>query len=163
MLALMRKQTMKTRILLLFSILLFFSSCSTNYYICITGNETPLYYNKSVSGEKMTYIPKGRKVIVKGKKTFQKIKYKDFIGWAYTPYLLNKKKKTYFGLFRTSKKTTDYSTYSAGRVYVKGYYRKDGTYVRSHTRSRPKSKTYKRKKYKRKSYKRKSYKRKRRY
>jgi hypothetical protein len=24
-----------------------------------------------------------------------------------------------------------------GRVYVKGYYRKDGTYVRSHTRSRP--------------------------
>ena len=28
------------------------------------------------------------------------------------------------------------SSYSSGRVYVKGYYRKDGTYVRPHTRRR---------------------------
>lgn len=30
------------------------------------------------------------------------------------------------------------TTSSGGRVYVRGYYRKDGTYVQAHTRSRPK-------------------------
>lgn len=32
------------------------------------------------------------------------------------------------------------STHSGGKVHVKGYYRKDGTYVRPHTRSAPKRK-----------------------
>jgi hypothetical protein len=32
------------------------------------------------------------------------------------------------------------STYSGGPVQVKGYYRKDGTYVKPHTRSAPKRK-----------------------
>ena len=31
---------------------------------------------------------------------------------------------------------TSESSYSSGRVFVRGYYRKDGTYVRPHTRSR---------------------------
>ena len=37
-----------------------------------------------------------------------------------------------------------------GDVYVKGYYRKDGTYVKSHTRTRPDSIRSNNKSYKRK-------------
>ena len=35
------------------------------------------------------------------------------------------------------------SSYSGGTVHVKGYYRKDGTYVKSHTRSAPSRSSYK--------------------
>jgi len=40
----------------------------------------------------------------------------------------------------SSSKDTTYNYSSGGTVQVKGYYRKDGTYVRPHTRSAPKRK-----------------------
>ncbi|MNY49791.1 hypothetical protein D3C86_1852470 [compost metagenome] len=50
----------------------------------------------------------------------------------------------YSGSYATPNASSSYSvpgalsTYSApGPVHVKGYYRKDGTYVRPHTRTRP--------------------------
>ena len=39
--------------------------------------------------------------------------------------------------YTPSSYTPSYPSYSSDRVYVRGYYRKDGTYVRPHTRRRP--------------------------
>lgn len=134
---------------------LIFSSCSS-VYICVTGSEIPIYYNPKVkNSEIMTKVPKGEIVIVKGKRKYRKIKYKKYIGWSYLPLFTDEKKYLKRDPFKEYiKKRNKYNSHS-GKVYVKGYYRKDGTYVRPHTRSKPKS--YKRKSYKRKSYKRKKY------
>jgi len=45
---------------------------------------------------------------------------------------------TYYQPKQTYRPPSTYThSYSSDRVHVKGYYRKDGTYVRPHTRSKP--------------------------
>jgi hypothetical protein len=50
---------------------------------------------------------------------------------------LNFLKSSY--LRKSAKRDSNYSTGTGGSVNVKGYYRKDGSYVKPHTRSAPKS------------------------
>ncbi|WP_188620300.1 SH3 domain-containing protein [Flavobacterium suaedae] len=134
---------MKTKLLFLLLLPLVLSSCYTNYYMCETDAPTPIYFNKSNGGEQITVIPKGKQVIIKEKPKamYYKIQYNDTIGWAYIPRLKNKKKYEYKGTFKVLKKKKNKSSSyhsSGGTVHVKGYYRKDGTYVRPHTRRKPK-------------------------
>ena len=133
------------------------SSCTTNYYLVSSGEETPVYSQPDVNNS-TAIIPANRTFIYWGKGKRAKTKYGRIYG--YSSYLtswrklakLNKKQltaltfkddagysynqvsnSTYGG--RTSSKTSSNS--SGGTVQVKGYTRKDGTYVRPHTRSAP--------------------------
>ncbi len=122
-------------------------SCSTNYYFCTTSSETSLYSKNKEKGNILTYIPAATEIRIKGHYKYQKIKYKDYVGWINTSNLIYPNTKQYISKEPKSKTTTSTrNTNSSGTVQVKGYYRKDGTYVRPHTRSKPKS-SYKRKKY----------------
>ena len=128
---------MKLKLIIFLFCTFFLSSCSSNYYLCQTSEETITYYRKTLYGEKVITIPKGEYVIVKGKSNFRRVKYNDSIGWAYKPLFKLEKKYDYEGSFRISKrknKRQKYSAYSGGTVHVRGYYRKDGTYVKPHTR-----------------------------
>ena len=133
---------MKAEKILLVLLLFALGSCKPNYYICETDAATPIYFKKSIDTKRITIIPKNKKVIVKGNTIakYQKIKYNDTIGWAYIPLLKNKKRYNYKGTFKVLKEKKKSSRYrsSGGTVHVKGYYRKDGTYVRPHTRRKPK-------------------------
>jgi len=128
---------MKIRLLHLLVILFFLSSCSSSYYFREVSLDTPIYHKKSKSGRFLFVIPKGEKVFVRGKSKYKKIKYKNHTGWAYLPLLVKIKdnKRSFRKVTIKSKKIKNYS---CGPVYVRGYYRKDGTYVRPHTRRRRK-------------------------
>ena len=126
---------MKARLLLFVIILSCLFSCSSNFYLCETDSEVVVFYNKSKFGRKAMTIPKGKSVIVKGKSKFRKVKFNDTIGWAYNPSFKSERKYEYKGTFSITKKNRyKQKSYSGGTIYVKGYYRKDGTYVRPHTR-----------------------------
>jgi len=136
-----KKQIMKFKLLAFSVFSVFLSSCSVNYYLCETGEEISTFYVKTSNGEKVITIPKGEKVVVKGRSSYRQVKYNDRVGWAYKPFFRSEENYKYRGSFRTAKrkkKTRTYSNYSSGTVRVKGYYRKDGTYVRPHTRKRRK-------------------------
>ncbi len=135
------------KILQIFIIIFICHSCSTNYYFCTTSSEISVYSKNKEKGSIITYIPVGTEIKVKGHYKYQKVKYKDFVGWINTSNLIYPKTKLYLSKETKSKTTTSTrNTNSSGRVQVKGYYRKDGTYVRPHSRSRSKT-SYKRKKY----------------
>ncbi|WP_028890435.1 SH3 domain-containing protein [Tenacibaculum ovolyticum] len=133
-------------IIRLICLLFICSSCSITSNLYEAQEEFVLYSQKSKDSDKIIIVPKGESVRVIRGKGYRRIKYKNMYGWSYNPYI--KKKYTYH----------DFSNYS-GSVSVKGYYRKDGTYVRPHSRSYPKAKKYKY----RKSYKRRKRYRKKRY
>jgi len=144
-----------TLVTLIFTIIL--SSCTTNYYLVSSGEETTVYSQPGVNNS-TAIIPANRPFIYWGKGKRAKTKYGQING--YSAYLtswrnlatLNKKQltaltfkddlgysynqvsnSTYGGGTRSKK----YSTSSGGTVQVKGYTRKNGTYVRPHTRSAP--------------------------
>lgn len=132
---------MKNIYLLLICIV--FHSCSSSY-TCESNYETPIYSEKSEKSSIVFMIPKNTKVIVIGKsRKFKKIKIDQYEGWTNSTNLnfISKSNKA------QKNSTTSYNKYcsssSGGTVNVKGYYRKNGTYVSPHTRSSPKS--YKRK------------------
>lgn len=127
--------------LLLVLIYFLFTSCVTNYYI-VVEEDTPIYNNADGIGESITVIPKGYRVnVTAGKKKYRKIKWEKYKGWAVNPvYNIssgNSSTKSYNSP-KSNHRSSSTSTPSGGTVYVKGYTRKDGTYVRPHTRSAPK-------------------------
>lgn len=128
---------MKFLNLLLFGILML-SSCLPRYYLCETTSDIPLYDIASRFGDTLVTIPKGTKVMVQGKSSslHRKVKYEDIVGWGYKLSFKSEEPYKYKG-FLTITKKTNYSS-GGGNVNVKGYYRKDGTYVKPHTRSSPK-------------------------
>lgn len=122
---------MKNIYLLLLYILL--CSCSTSY-LCESNYETPIYLEKSEKSNVVFIIPKHTKAIVFGKsKKFKKIKIDKYEGWT------NSTDLNFISKNKTSHRKQYNSTSSGGTVNVKGYYRKNGTYVRPHTRRSPKS------------------------
>ncbi len=140
-------------VIILIILSLLCSSCSITSKLYTTKEDITLYSSRSTDSKKITIIPKGEIVIANSGVKYKKVYYKSYIGWSYNPSL-------------ERKYDNSYSSNNYGKVNVRGYYRKDGTYVRGHSRSRSKSKSYKSKKrYKRKKTyrrKRKSY-RKRKY
>ncbi|WP_431165183.1 hypothetical protein [Tenacibaculum halocynthiae] len=119
-------------------ILILISSCSSVYNTYDVNEDLILYKSKSLGSKKIIVIPKGEVVKVKGTKEYKKIKYKNYLGWGYKP----KVSRIAFKI-RKNKSSFHSTNSSFGTVTVKGYYRKDGTYVRSHTRGKPKAKKYK--------------------
>ncbi|WP_426278598.1 hypothetical protein ACN9MN_04640 [Chryseobacterium sp. S-02] len=128
---------------LLYLVLLLSVISCTNYYTVLLQEDTPLY-SSSNSETSTTVIPKGTEVYLSSKpnrNNYRKIKWGNYYGWANNP-----QHSTYSNYSRTSSYTSPTvssgSSYhsgssSGGSVSVKGYTRKDGTYVRPHTRSAP--------------------------
>ncbi|AZB08464.1 hypothetical protein EG344_06195 [Chryseobacterium sp. G0162] len=117
-------------------------SCSTNYYTVLLSEDATIY-RSSDSTNILTIVPKNTEVFLStqlNKKNYKKIKWNNYSGWAYNPVY------TSYSSYTSVKAPTTPSTYnysssrtnsSGGSVSVKGYHRKDGTYVRPHTRSAP--------------------------
>lgn len=127
--------------LFLLIITLLFTSCTTNYYTVLLNDDTTIYKNGD-SLNFITSVPKNTQVYISNKsnrKNFKKIKWGNYYGWAYNPnYTIY---SSYTPVSQSSYRPTytpSSSKSSGGSVSVKGYYRKDGTYVKPHTRSAPK-------------------------
>ena len=117
-------------------LLLAFVAISCNVYNQVTLDQETIIYDKSGSEANAIYtIPKGSAVYITGKKTHKKIKFGNYVGWAFNPSYSTSTTSNY----RTSTNTESRSSNNK-TVQVKGYYRKNGTYVRPHTRSAPRRK-----------------------
>ncbi|MDV3835250.1 hypothetical protein CMU13_18180 [Elizabethkingia anophelis] len=107
-------------------------SC-TNYYSILLTEDTPLYSGTN-QNELITTIPKNTQVYISKKDrktTYKRIKWNDFTAWAYNPVYTSFDSRYPYN-------NTYYNTSSTGgSVHVRGYYRKDGTYVSPHTRRSP--------------------------
>ena len=109
-----------------------FSSCVTNYYSSILVEDTSLFNSQGLTRE-IAIVPKGEKVFLSTKfyrGKYKRIKWKNYSGWVINPKdsIYNPNTKTTFSSYTPS-------VNSKGSVHVRGYYRKNGTYVRPHTRS----------------------------
>lgn len=129
-------------------IALFMLSCSGNYYLCTVDKPVAFYTTKDTT-KAAFYIPQGKQLIARKKsKKYRAVTYGTTNGYIIAQSFLNEtsyssKEQQYLVFNHDSTYTYTYpaaSSSSGGSVYVKGYYRKDGTYVRPHTRSAPKRK-----------------------
>lgn len=126
---------------LLYLVLLLSVISCTNYYTVRLQEDTPLY--SSSKGEtSVTIIPKDTEVFLSSKahkKNYSKLKWGNYYGWVnkpnYTTYGSYSKTSSYSP--RPSSSSYGSRSSSGGSVQVKGYTRKDGTYVKPHTRSAP--------------------------
>lgn len=163
---------MKHYILPLLTAVILLSSCTTNYYLTVSDNETPIYSTED-GYEKVATIEAGKGFISKSRSSRTATRYG--IQSGYSPYIvtwkplkkLTKKQlaqlvfttdygytysgvptsdynygrllKTYptYSPTATPRSTTKSTASSGGTVHVKGYTRKDGTYIKPHTRSAP--------------------------
>jgi hypothetical protein len=133
--------------------ILLISSCSTNYYLCTVDKPTA-FYSKQDTSKIIFYITEGKQLIAKKKgKKFRAIKFGNSDGYIITqsfirelPYTaknlkyLSFNKDSTYTYTKVSSKSRSTSGSSGRTVQVKGYYRKDGIYVKPHTRSSPKRK-----------------------
>lgn len=121
-------------------ILLSMVSC-TNYYTVLLTEDTNVY-ETSNNENIITTIPKDTQVYISNKannKNYKKIKWGNYYGLAYNPSYTSYSAYTPVKGYNTPTHSYNYtpSTSSGGTVHVKGYTRKDGTYVTPHTRSAP--------------------------
>ena len=119
------------------------TSCVTNYYYVTLEEDTAIYEKTDNVGEAIIVIPKGSGAYVSsGKKKYKKIKWQNYKGWAINPTYSSNDYPSYKNKSKSSSTNYNSSTRSSsgGTVNVKGYTRKDGTYVRPHTRSAPRRK-----------------------
>ena len=116
------------------------TSC-VNYYNVTVNADTVLYSSGNDESSVVYSVPSGSSVYIKGKKSkkYRKIKYGNYAGWAYYPNYTATSHYSSRYSSSSSSSTRSSSNYSSpGKtVNVKGYYRKNGTYVRPHTRSSP--------------------------
>jgi hypothetical protein len=126
----------KVSLLLMFAYLA--TSC-VNYYNVTVNADTVLYSSENNGSSVVYRVPSGSSVYIKGKKSkkYRKIKYGNYAGWAYYPdYTASSNFSSSSSSSSSSRSSSNYS--SPGKtVNVKGYYRKNGTYVSPHTRSSP--------------------------
>lgn len=116
-------------------------SCSTTYYTVLLSEDAKMY-SSTDSIHLVTLIPKDTEVYLSptsNKKNYKKIKWGNYSGWAYNPIYTSY--NNYSSLKTSSNSSSrNYNSSSSstgGSVSVKGYHRKDGTYVKPHTRSAP--------------------------
>lgn len=137
----------KIILLVTLSFIFILTGCTTNYFLCETSEPVKLYSSPYTNS---TYIevPVGGNVIATGKyKKYRKVKYGDVSGYVYKTRFLWEKKIRSLSNLKFDHKTNTYQysssnytnrpTSTGGTVHVKGYYRKDGTYVKPHTRRAP--------------------------
>ena len=128
------------KVSLLFMFAYLATSC-VNYYN-VTVNADTVLYSSGNDGSSVVYsVPSGSSVYIKGKKSkkYRKIKYGNYAGWAYYPkYTASSHYSTRYSSSSSSSTRSSSNYSSPGKtVNVKGYYRKNGTYVKPHTRSSP--------------------------
>jgi len=145
---------MKKNLFTLIAFMLLFTSCITinNCYLCETAEPIRIYSTKDLHSSYFD-VPAGRNLIAAEKyKKYRRVKYGDHSGYVYKIKFYNERIINEYDLanlvFNTStsryekrssdsESTYNSSSYSGGTVHVKGYYRKNGTYVRSYTRRAP--------------------------
>ena len=126
---------------LLYLVLLLSVISCTNYYTVRLQEDTTLY--SSSEGEMaLTIIPKDTEVFLSSKankKNYSKLKWGNYYGFAFNPSYTSYNSYIPSRTYKKSTSSYDYTptTSSSGTVDVKGYTRKDGTYVSPHTRSAP--------------------------
>ena len=132
--------------LLTFSVSLF--SCSSIYYVGETTEPINVYAIVDTTSTISYTIPVGSLVLTQKKsKKYHYVIYETYKGYVYNPNYKNyhKYNSSIDGILYgySTKKPNSSSSYnsssssSGGSVNVKGYYRKNGTYVSPHTRSSP--------------------------
>lgn len=131
----------KVSFLLLFA---FLATSCVNYYNVTVNSDTVLYSSQNDGSTVVYTVPSGSSVYIKGKnlKKYRKIKYGNYAGWAYYPnYTASSHYSSSTNSSSTSSTQSSSNYSSPGKtVNVKGYYRKNGTYVQPHTRSAPRRK-----------------------
>lgn len=113
------------------------SSCVTNYYAVSLAEDTVLYSDKKSEKEIVT-IPKDTKVYLSSgisKRKYKRLKWKNYYGWVYEPKYISYKSYISSSEYQSPSYSNKSKKSSGGTVNVRGYYRKNGTYVRPHTRS----------------------------
>ncbi|MGH1520382.1 hypothetical protein [Chryseobacterium sp. JK1] len=117
-------------------------SCSTNYYTVLLSEEAKIY-NATDSSNVVTIIPKNTEIFLSSnsnKNSYKRVKWGNYSGWLYNPVYTSYSNYTSLSKSASPASTSQYkpsNSFSGGSVSVKGYYRKNGTYVKPHTRSAP--------------------------
>jgi hypothetical protein len=123
------------------ALLLSTTSCVTNYYYVTTSADTPLYSKQDAKSRELVVVPSGTGIYISGKKAkYRKIKYGNYVGYADSPLYVTGESSSSTSpttSSSTTRSTASGTTSSGKTVHVKGYYRKNGTYVQPHTRSAP--------------------------
>jgi len=121
-----------------------FASCKNIYYVGQTTEPLRVYYEPDTTSLHTYTIPIGSNVLTRKKpKKFHHIIFNTYKGYVFKPTYMgyHKYKSSIDGElygYSSSKTKSSSSTYSGGgTVNVKGYYRKNGTYVSPHTRNAP--------------------------
>jgi hypothetical protein len=124
-------------------------ACGSKYYTYNSTYHITLYQNPNVRTTALANVPAGEPIILTiQSNTLAYGKYKGTYGWVHLDslkYVSKSNKKAYGNPPSSSapvakkkkKSSTSYSSSSGGTVQVKGYYRKNGTYVKPHTRKAP--------------------------
>ncbi|MDO5104474.1 MAG: hypothetical protein Q4D72_01130 [Capnocytophaga sp.] len=126
-----------SRVIFAFLISIISSSCVTNYYTVSLAEDTVLYSDKKSEKEIVT-IPKNTRVYLSSnvsKRKYKRLKWKDYYGWVYEPKYISYKSYVPSSEYQSPSYSNKSKKSSGGSVNVRGYYRKNGTYVRPHTRS----------------------------
>lgn len=128
-------------LILIFTILM--TGCSSGkYYIYQTESKIDLQPTKDNFLPYM-YVPKGKHIVIKeSRSTVKKAQYGSHKGYICGTYNLSNpiqkgKRIDFTESIKTKSSYSPSRSTGTGRVQVKGYYRKDGTYVRPHTRKSP--------------------------
>lgn len=120
-----------------------------NYYIVSITEDALVYAKDDLNSICLEEVKVGEPIYMildKSKKGFRKVKYKGKTGYVYRPSFKAYAPSSYRAVARnigkdstvtSSTRTYTPATSSNGTVHVRGYYRKDGTYVKPHTRSAP--------------------------
>jgi hypothetical protein len=123
----------------------FFAACTNIYYVGQTTTPVDLYPSFDHTAKRTYTIPAGTRVLVKKgrKKKFRYIIYESYTGFALNPRFANYHKfnstldGTLYGYSTIKTRYSGSTSGSGGPVQVRGYYRKNGTYVKPHTRKAP--------------------------
>lgn len=134
---------------LLFLILFTFpalTSCKTVYYVGETTRALSLYATADDFGPSIFTIPSSERVLIKKRsKPYSHLVYENYEGYVYNPQFANvhrynpKKDGILYSypIIKSTPSSTEKSSSGGGTVQVKGYTKKNGTYVSPHTRSAP--------------------------
>lgn len=126
-------------------LLLILNSCANNYYFVNIDEDTTIFTSKNEK-ESVTIIPKGSGAYInRSDKKARKLKWRNFKGWAINPRYSNPIFSSNSDNNNSNRSNSSNSSYTksstkastGGTVNVKGYTRKNGTYVAPHTRSAP--------------------------
>lgn len=145
--------------LLLFFLVFIISSCSKSYYVGYSLQDVKLYSIPDTTMSYSSVIPSNKLILIKKEisTNVYYVIYENKVGYIYNTNFYHKRKYNYsidgqvYGYstykrkdkkiinsrYYTTPSNYYYSPSKGGPVHVRGYYRKNGTYVRPYTRRSP--------------------------